>query len=265
MREKIMTREEMEFLISQHLDGTLSREDEAKVRELLASSQEAREILAEYQKLDGVLKAGGAPAVKWDMLAEKISAAVDSHSITEEDERLVSEYVDGSLVAEERNALEIRLAGNSGLRAAAAEYRSLDSALKSAMPLPAVKWDVLAERLSESIDAQAQRERMFIGNWLRQPMRLAAAAAVIIVLGLGVLITLSNGGSSGNKPLMQVVVAEPEKPAAGPVIAQVEVEMSSSLAQSGNDWYSAGDVVVVPSTLDVAFTTPVLPDTSSPF
>src|ERR1044072_6359543 len=178
-----MTREETEVLIRQHLDGTLAREDQGKVLELLASSEEAREILGEYQKLDGVLKAQGAPAVKWDMLAEKISAAVDSHSITEEDEQLVSEYVDGTLAAEERNALEIRLAGNSGLRAAAAEYRSLDSALKSAMPLLAVKWDVLAERLSESIDADSQRERMFIGNWLRQPMRLAAAAAAVIVLG----------------------------------------------------------------------------------
>jgi hypothetical protein len=41
--------------------------------------------------------------------------------------------------------------------------------------------------------------------------------------------------------------------------------MSGTLAQSGNDWYSASDVVAMPSTLDVAFTTPVLPDTSSPF
>jgi len=262
-----MTREEMEFLISQHLDGTLSREDEAKVRELLASSDEAREILAEYQKLDSVLKAQGAPAIKWEMLAEKISAAVDSHTITEEDEQLVSEYVDGSLEGEERKALEIRLAGNSGLRAAAAEYRSLDSALKSAMPLPAVKWDVLAERLSESIDEQSQRERMFIGKWLRQPMRLAAAAAVIIVLGLGVLITLSrNTNTNRNNPVSQVIVDPTEKaqPSA-PAVAQVEFDMSPTLAQNGNDWYSAGDVVVVPSTLDVAFTTPVLPDTSSPF
>ena len=50
---------------------------------------------------------------------------------------------------------------------------SLDGVVKNAMPMPAVKWDVLAERLSESVDAQAQRERFYIGNWLRQPMRLA--------------------------------------------------------------------------------------------
>ena len=43
-----MTREEMEFLISQHLDGTLSHEEEAKVRELLDLSAEARGILDDY-------------------------------------------------------------------------------------------------------------------------------------------------------------------------------------------------------------------------
>src|SRR4051812_24928049 len=163
-----MTREEMEFLISQHLDGTLSHEDDAKVRQLLASSVEAREILAEYQKLDGVLKNQNSPAVKWDVLASTISAAVDgvseANAVGEEDEFAVSEYLDQTLSGEEQASLESRMANEPGLRAVMQEYRSLDSALKNAMPLPAVKWDVLAERLSESIDAQSQQKRMFIGN-----------------------------------------------------------------------------------------------------
>ena len=69
----------------------------------------------------------------------------------------------------------------------------------------------------------------------------------------------SSGG--GNKPVMAVEVVGPEK-AAGPAVAVVEFDMSPSLAQSGTDWYSAGDVVTMPSTLDVAFSMPVLPDTS---
>src|SRR3954469_4239276 len=100
-----MTREEMEFLLSQHLDGTLSHEDEAKVRQLLASSVEAREILAEYQKLDSVLKNQNSPAVKWDMLASTISAAVDgvseANAVSENDEFAVSEYLDRTLSTEE--------------------------------------------------------------------------------------------------------------------------------------------------------------------
>lgn len=260
-----MTREEMEFLISQHLDGTLSREEEAKVRELLTSSDDAREILAEYQKLDGILKgSAAAPAVKWEMLADKISSAVDAvgeaGSVSEEEELAITEYLDGSLSAVHRAALDKRFNNEPGLRAVMGQYRSLDSAIRASMPMPAVKWDVLAERISESIDAQSQRQRMFIGNWLKQPMRLAAAAAILIIIGLGILITISSGGS---KPVLAVEVVGPEKPA-GPAVAQVEFDMSPALAQSGTDFYSAGDVVAMPSTLDVAFTMPVLPD-SSPF
>jgi anti-sigma factor RsiW len=260
-----MTREEMEFLISQHLDGTLSREEEARVRELLESSQEARGILAEYQRLDSALKSQAAPAVKWDVLAEKISQAVDcveeAQAVSEEDEFAISEYLDGTLSRQECASLETRIASEPGLRAVVQEYRSLNGIVKGAMPMPSVKWDVLAERLSESVDAQAQRERFYIGNWLKQPMRLAAAAMIIIALGVGLLITLS---SSAKKPVLTVEVVGPEKPQQGPAVAQVEFDMSPALAQSGTDWYSAGDVVAIPSTLDVAFTTPVLPD-SSPF
>jgi anti-sigma factor RsiW len=263
-----MTREEMEFLLSQHLDGTLSREDEAKVRELLETSAEAQAVLGEYQKLDSLLKgAKDLPTVKWDVLAERISSAVDAagkaSAVSEEDEFAITEYLDGTLPAEHQAALENRLNAEPGLRAVMEEYRALDGVVKNAMPIPAVKWDVLAERLSESVDAQSQQRRFYIGNWLKQPMRLAAAAMILIAIGVGILIAISN---SGNKPVLAVEVVGPEKPAGtGPVVAQVEFDMSPSLAQSGTDWYSAGDVVAMPSTLDVAFTTPAFPDSSSPF
>jgi anti-sigma factor RsiW len=261
-----MTRDEIEFLISQHLDGTLSREDEAKVRELLNTSQEAQAILAEYQKLDGVLKsAKDLPAVKWDVLASTISSAVDAvgeaGSVSEEDEFAITEYLDGTLPAEHQAALEKRLDAEPALRAVMQEYRALDVVVKNAMPMPAVKWDVLAERLSESVDAESQRQRFYIGNWLKQPMRLAAAAIVAIALGVGILIAISRGGS---KPELAVEIVGPEKPA-GPAVAQVDFDMSPSLAQSGTDWYSAGDVVAMPSTLDVAFTTSAIQGDSSPF
>jgi len=261
-----MTREEMEFLISQHLDGTLSREDEAKVHQLLENSAEAQEILGEYQKLEGVLKGSkDLPAVKWEMLAERISKAVHAvgevKTVSEDEELAITEYLDGSLSIEERAALERRIESEPGLRAVMEEYRALDGVVRSAMPMPAVKWDVLAERLSESIDAQAQRKRMYIGNWLKQPMRLAVAAMILIVLGLGILTMIANGGK---KPELAVEIVGPQE-ASGAPVAQVEFDMSPAVAQSGTDWYAAGDVVTMPSTLDVAFSTPMLQGDSSPF
>src|SRR6266550_2658925 len=221
-----MTREEMEFLISQHLDGTLSREDEGKVRELLETSAEAQTILAEYQNLDRVLKgAKDLPAVKWDVLASTISSAVDAVGeagvVNEEDEFAITEYLDGTLSSEERASLEKRIESELGLRAVMEEYRALDGVVKNAMPMPAVKWDVLAERLSESIDAQSQRQRMYIGNWLKQPMRLAVAAMILIVVGVGILVMSRNA----NKPELAVEIVGPEK-GTGPQVAQVEFDMS---------------------------------------
>src|SRR4030095_5653005 len=119
--------------------------------------------------------------------ASSISSAVDAvgeaQAVSEEDEVAVTEYLDGALSGAERASLETRIANEPGLAAVVAEYQALDGVLKSAMPMPAVKGGVRAERLSESVDEQSQRSRMFIGNWMKQPMRLAAAAAVIIVLG----------------------------------------------------------------------------------
>src|SRR2546421_3162861 len=260
-----MTREEMEFLISQHLDGTLSREDEGKVRELLERSAEAKAIVGEYQKLDAVLKsAKDLPAVKWDVLASTISAAVDAvgeaGAVSEEDEFAISEYLDETLSNEERVSLENRIGSEAGLRAMMEEYRALDGVVKNAMPMPAVKWDVLAERLSDSIDAQSQRQRMYIGNWLKQPMRLAVAAIVLIAIGVGILVISRNV----NKPELAVEIVGPEK-GTGPAGGQVEFDKLPAVGQSGTDWYSAGDVVAMPSTLDVAFTTAVIQGDSSPF
>src|SRR2546421_3244245 len=260
-----MTREEMEFLISQHLDGTLSREDEGKVRELLERSAEAKAIVGEYQKLDGVLKgAKDLPAVKWDVLASTISSAVDAvgeaGAVSEQDEFAISEYLDGTLSSEERVSLENRIGSEAGLRAVMEEYRALDGVVRNAMPMPAVKWEVLAERLSESVDAESQRQRFYIGNWLKQPMRLAVAALVLIAIGVGILVMNRNA----NKPELAVEIVGPEK-GTGPQVAQVDFDMSPALAQSGTDWYSAGDVVAMPSTLDVAFTMQAVEGDSSPF
>jgi anti-sigma factor RsiW len=71
-----MTRDELEFSISQYLDGTLPAADRDALETRLGSDAEARAIYAEYEALQGVLAAAPVPAVRWDRLAEEISAAV---------------------------------------------------------------------------------------------------------------------------------------------------------------------------------------------
>jgi hypothetical protein len=72
-----MTRDELEFSISQYLDGTLPGEDRAALEERFATDVEARRMLAEYRAVDGALKRDlPMPAVNWDRLAMHLSSVV---------------------------------------------------------------------------------------------------------------------------------------------------------------------------------------------
>lgn len=71
-----MEREQIEFLISQYVDGTLPASESAALESLLARDAEARELVAEYRQLDAALKASPVPAVRWDRFAEHLSQKI---------------------------------------------------------------------------------------------------------------------------------------------------------------------------------------------
>ena len=69
-----LTRDELEYSISQYLDGTLDPLAQATLEDALATDGVARALLADYQRLNGVLKAMPMPEIAWDQLAARISA-----------------------------------------------------------------------------------------------------------------------------------------------------------------------------------------------
>jgi anti-sigma factor RsiW len=71
-----MVDEQLEFRLSQYLDGTLPTEAAAALFDELARNPEAVATLDEYRKLDVLMTAKPA-AVRWDALAEQISAHID--------------------------------------------------------------------------------------------------------------------------------------------------------------------------------------------
>jgi negative regulator of sigma E activity len=71
-----MTRDELEFAISQYLDGNLAEAEESALEARLASDADARALLAEYRSLDRVLRAAPPPTVDWDALSGRVSKAV---------------------------------------------------------------------------------------------------------------------------------------------------------------------------------------------
>ena len=76
-----MTPDQLEFAISQYLDGTLAAGEQAALEERLATDPEARALFAEYQKLDSVVKSAmPLPPIAWDDFARSISEAAASEA-----------------------------------------------------------------------------------------------------------------------------------------------------------------------------------------
>jgi anti-sigma factor RsiW len=73
-----MTREQLEFSISQYLDGTLAEDERAALEARLADDAEAQTLLAEDRSLTTLLKSAPMPEVQWDRFAESISSAIDT-------------------------------------------------------------------------------------------------------------------------------------------------------------------------------------------
>ena len=72
-----MIDQQLEFQISQYLDGTLSPAQITALEERLASDPEAAALLEEYRRMDEVVKGSlPLPPVNWDRLAAHLSAAV---------------------------------------------------------------------------------------------------------------------------------------------------------------------------------------------
>jgi hypothetical protein len=72
------SREELEYAISQYLDGTLLPLERNTLEERLAADLEARALLAEYRELNASLKALPVPEVAWDDFASQISRSLES-------------------------------------------------------------------------------------------------------------------------------------------------------------------------------------------
>jgi hypothetical protein len=73
------TRDELEYTISQYLDGTLLPLERSALEERLAVDAEARELLEEYRQLNASLKAMPLPNIAWDKLQGSIVKTLQTH------------------------------------------------------------------------------------------------------------------------------------------------------------------------------------------
>lgn len=74
-----MLPEELEFRLTEYLDGSLPPDQRPQIERILAQNPAARAQLHEYRRLDGFLRdAMPVPMIDWDRLAGKISSAIDN-------------------------------------------------------------------------------------------------------------------------------------------------------------------------------------------
>src|SRR4051812_11393277 len=155
-----MSPEQLEFNLSQYLDGTLPPEHLAALEAALATDPRAGALRDEHERLTTLLRARPLPEMDWDELARDFSAVVTG-SVDEasraEDQRLnavlrglppvpamdweqVTRQISGTVEAE--------------ITRVDAEDERVETLLRSSAPLPNLDWDRLAERISKGIDAE---------------------------------------------------------------------------------------------------------------
>lgn len=75
-----MTSDEIEFLIVQHVDGTLSADEAARLDAVLSTDAAARSLLDEHRRLAMALRATPGASVDVDWLSAQIASRIDDEA-----------------------------------------------------------------------------------------------------------------------------------------------------------------------------------------
>jgi len=173
----------------------------------------------------------------------------------------ISQYLDGSLAEAERSALEARLRTDAEAKALFTEYQAVTAALR-AIPIPPVRWELLAESISGAVrraEEPAQSFKLRLrGPWLAVPLGLAASVVVAAGVAFHVYFSGTGGTTSPVRPVPAVpqavaVVTGPRvEDAAGPAQAEVSIGPSPAVADAEHLSKYADDVITRPSRVLVA-------------
>jgi anti-sigma factor RsiW len=159
-------------------------------------------------------------------------------------EYAISQYLDGTLMPLERDALEEHLATDADARAILEEYRKLNTALKSTLPEPAIAWDRLAAEISRGLQEEETPIRHYSLHQSKWVRGLAIAASLLLVVSI-VAHFAPTTSSNPSKPSGTLIVAGPAiEQSAGPVVSEISIGHSETVAQ---DWRAAEEVISRPS------------------
>ncbi|HEY7118894.1 MAG TPA: hypothetical protein VH475_20055 [Tepidisphaeraceae bacterium] len=276
-----MTLEQLEFAITQYLDGTLPPGEVAALERALAGDSQAQALRNEHERLTALLRSQPAPEIDWADVARDLSAVVTG-SVDEasraEDQKLnaiLKNVAPLPVIRWEALSRHISAAVDAEVAATDAHDQQLDNLLRAASPMPAINWDRLGAHLSNAVTREADEEERpaVIGRigWIRTVGALAVAACVMVATGLGIRAYLGGGGGGrGGETVVQVPTPHPV--AAGyvrvdgptvetvgqPAVAEVSIGPSKAYAASNEELYDRG----VANRSPVVIVTPVAGDAS---
>jgi anti-sigma factor RsiW len=249
-----MTHDQLQFALTQYLDGTLPVERRAQLEQILAADEAARRMLEEYRNLDAALSQSlPLPQVKWDRLAAHLSAVVSergeamrqalARGVDEQTEYAITQYLDGELPPDEHAAIQQRLETDPAARQVADDYQSLDRLLRTELPLPAIRHEALTGLISEAIDESLARSRWQIG-WVRGAASLALAACILVGIGFVYQFYMRSPAAPGPSlaRVSEIAVLVPDSSAHGKPVIDISVAAPSRTVDNRYSFASAGVV-----------------------
>jgi anti-sigma factor RsiW len=258
-----MSPQQLEFAITQYLDGTLPPEDVAALEQRLAEDAAARATLEEHQKLTAMLRAEPVPALAWDELASDLRAVVTG--TVDQEARAQDQKLNALLKSAATplpdirwDALATQISGSIDREVALRDEQddALDEALR-ALPTPNLNWDRLAAHLSSAVATSTAdsakidhaevakepvRERVYSLKWVRRASQFALAACLAVAAAVGIraylrptAVTPDNTGTDqltvvADKGRIQVDIGGPEKSPAT-AVAQISIGPSAEYAR----------------------------------
>jgi hypothetical protein len=242
-----MSPEQLEFILTQDLDGTLPPEQLDALERTLENSR-AQSLRDEHERLTALLRSQQLPDMDWDDLARDFCAVVTGtvdEQTRAEDQQLNAILATATPLPElqwDELSRRISAAVDVEIENGDAEDQQLVELLRSA-PMPLVNWDRLAGHLSQTIAAKtaaapgapmriADERPAVIGRigWVRTASRIAMAACVLLATGVGIRMYMHNQGGS-NRAVGPTNIAPPGQAIVMVETPQIETTKQAAIAE----------------------------------
>ena len=166
--------------------------------------------------------------------------------ISEQIEFQISQYADGTLALADRPQIDALVKADPAAQAMLRQYEQLDAGLSQLKKMPALRWDRLAEHLSNAIDEDSSTSAV-VGRigFLQSRWRIAAtilvAASAVLIARQALRINHVAVPATVAPASVTIITGPQAEVAAGPAVQDITVGPSPALAaRDGEARYGEG-------------------------